>query len=113
MVDLEVRHIVFKISWILKMEDHPFYSKFICEQLIPVLGLLIWECNIHKTDANCYTNKKEGFWIQVLCAWYEYHYARPISPVEIGQQIIWCNSDIRLRGHPLFTSNVFCNVYYV
>ena len=56
----------------------------------------IWKCNLSKHDIKDVIKDTNSFWASVLAAWCEYNYVDEIPDEEVGNQIIWFNSKIKI-----------------
>ena len=102
LVDLMAKQQSLKIRWIFQTIGDPFFSEIIVRNLVPQLGHYIWQCNLAVNDVKrvvVYNPKK--FWIQVLEAWCCYNFKEDIELQYTGEQIIWCNSLIKVGHQPI------------
>ena len=89
-----------KIAWIFRQDAYTC-NMFNC--MIPdALGTLFWDCNLKKTDVNLFIpGDFPRFWKQICYHWFEY---QGYQPKITSNQILWCNSSIRINEKPVLFS---------
>ena len=99
LVNLSKRHQSLKICWLFKETN--FISNMLNKVAPEALGMLFWDVNLCTTDLAKYVNVKcPEFWKQICYHWFDYKWGREsITP---AQQIIWCNSQIRVKNEVLY-----------
>ena len=86
-----------KATWPKILHEEQEYASLVYRSMrVSALGEDIWRCRISKQDV-----QKLGidtpFWEDVLSSWSEYNYYKDFR---IENQIIWYNSQIRIRNKP-------------
>ena len=102
LVNLRKKDKALKAGWIKTIHDDTEIAEIAHSLLSKKLGFLLWQCNIKREDIAgidqiCTDNR---FWKSVLHAWCEYSYV----PWICENQIIWCNSNIKVAGQTVFWS---------
>ena len=100
LIDIARKQDAIKILALFQSETDKFLHHRMHQQLEPKLESVIWKCNISPQDVS----KKydtENFWPQALLAWSKIHYHRPSNKQEIGEQILWLNSHIKIKGETI------------
>ena len=98
LVDLNAKQDSLKIQWIYRIQENPFLTECMCDNLCSIMRSVIWECSINlKVVTELF---KSSFWREILEAWSKINYKNPQSKKEYKAKIIWYNSDIRINGKP-------------
>ena len=97
LVNFSVKDKSLKASWVRMIMDGSYPAEFANSFLCPVLGNLVWCCNLKCEDVNKVISMENPFWVDVLTAWCEYHYPSRDGP----DHMIWLNSDIRIDDRPV------------
>ena len=106
LVNLRNRDIALKATWPQILEQETEYAKLVYYTLrIPMIGEDIWRCNLEKKDIAAMKTTNQ-FWKDVLSSWSEYNYNQN---VRIENQIIWYNTQIRIRGKPIMWNDIYKN----
>ena len=97
--DIRAKQASLKVGWIqvLQQDDHTAaiaYSSM--GSTTAILKHHIWMCNLHKKDAAGLSDNR--FWKQALVHWAQINYN---SSSSVWDQVIWCNSYIRIQGTPI------------
>ena len=100
LVDIVTKQKALKIKWIAYIKNDPFFAEIASEPLIPNWGLFIWQCNLMCSDVNKVISR-ESYWRQLLTAWCDYHYFTPETPEDVQNQVLWCNSHIKINNTPI------------
>ena len=100
LVNFEAKHNALLIQWVKTVSENKHFQSYIYDWLVPDLKHLIWECNLNYTDVADVV-KKESFWSEVLRRWATVNYKEPTSRQQILNQIIWCNTLIRVGDTPM------------
>ena len=94
-----------KLEWIRRLHSEQcssFFRALVYNQLnCGFKNELIWECNFNATDVVKF-ECKSAFWTDVLKTWAEYNFVNPQCPEEVGNQILWYNSLIRVAESFVF-----------
>ncbi|KAL9976552.1 hypothetical protein ACROYT_G013871 [Oculina patagonica] len=106
MIDINKFNQSLKVSWIQKYLDptNDGKWKFVFEDSLKKHGGRdIFTCNLHKDDTPT-LGVCNPFVQEVLEAWAELHFTdvTDITDVNVGDQIIWYNSLIRINDRPVF-----------
>ena len=104
-IDLYVKDVSTKISWIKRIHQNSFMCK-IAENYIPHLSTLnekLWACNINEKDIRAIT--KESFYRDVWLAWSKINHKSPSNLEEILNETLWLNSFIRVNDGPVVYKN--------
>ena len=97
-----------KIAWLFRIDS---YIEKMTNLLIPSeLGSLFWDCILDTNDLQSYINQGMPiFWKEICYHWFDFKKdVHPISVVS-GDQIIWCNSLIRVNSRPLYDAQLIKN----
>ena len=106
LVNLKHKFKALKIAWLFR-ED-----VFIQNQLSMLppteLGHNFWHCQLNVNDVKQFLNiDSDPFWKQVAMHWFELTFKENIAESnEILQQVIWCNTHIRIRNKPVPPQNI-------
>ena len=98
LVDLSRKDDALKITWVRMIFADQYPEEIPHSQLHPGVGKNIWVCNLKHTDVDDTCTGASDFWKDVLKAWCKYHY----TVDWIGDQIVWCNSNIRIGNSPVW-----------
>lgn len=101
LVDLELRNLALKASWVPRILTHPNEVwAWLAYHKLPVHSDIIWDCNISADNIRKLFDVHE-FWIQVWMAWADIKgVEEPNSRDEILTQIIWLNNHITRQSVP-------------
>lgn len=92
-----------KAQWIPKIINSEFWGNMFYAKLKDKIGLLIFRCTLAPRDIKHVINKNnELFWYQVLLAWAEYNFVKPMDVHDIMNQTVWLNSFIRVDNRPVY-----------
>ena len=106
LIDIEAKYKAILISWVHRLSDNATLSMIVYDNLCPVIREKIWQCNLSKKDAmRQFTG--ENYWSRVLHTWCILNYCEPECADEVLDQIIWCNSYIRIEDRPVFWKQFF------
>ena len=101
LVNVRDRQRSLRVSWIREIYTKKEWD-YIYQWLVPKMGELIWDCNIHKADVkNICVAEMSNFWVETLEIWTEMHYCEPQTKEEVCKQVIWCNSLLKIDGKML------------
>ena len=104
LVNLENKDKSLKATWPMILAHEPEYASMVYSMLrCSRLGEDLWRCNLKKDDVK-FINSKNLFWKQVLNSWCEYNY---YVNRNFENQLLWFNSDIRIRGRPFFWADIY------
>ena len=106
MIDINAFNQSLKVSWIKKYLDQTNRGnwEFVFDDSLKKHGgEAIFSCNLHKDDIPM-LGISNPFVREVLETWAEIHFSdvATISSANIGDQIIWYNSLIRINDRPVF-----------
>ena len=65
---------------------------------MPILGKTIWRCNLKQCDVKKVVKNNQTFWADLLRTWSEINYHVPHDAGSVYDEILWCNSLIRIQG---------------
>ena len=112
LVDLVAKQNALKISWIFKLNQSPFLQAAMYENLTSSLGMSLWKCNLSQTDAMKIF--KASLWGDIMAAWCLINYRKPSNRLEVLDQVLWLNSDLRINNRPVcWTSWIQCGILTV
>ena len=101
-----------KISWIRQLDNDAMLANCAFEALDPCLKGLIWRCNLTKKDI--IKEFDQSFWWEVLIAWCEINYHDPQTKSQVLQQMLWRNSNIKIKGKTVcWRKWVEQGIYYI
>ena len=103
LVHFKKRDMALKATWIQILKDDEEMAAIAYQSLIQELIDDIWRCNLKSEDAKHFVQK--GFWHDVLVSWCKFNF-KSLTDVK-ENQIIWCNSLIRIGKHPVFREKAF------
>ena len=101
LVDFKIKELSLKASWVSFLESDPFLSQLAFQQLNPLLKMKIFQCNLQHKEVYEHFDK-EGFWSQVLFAWASLFFQTDVPVENVGDQIIWYNSHIKIKDKALY-----------
>lgn len=106
MIDIHTFNKSLKASWIKKYLDptnNGRWKFFFDVNLKMYGGKFIFSCNLHKDDIPL-LKIRNPFVCEVMSIWAELHFsdAVAISIANVGDQIIWLNSLVRIDNQPVF-----------
>lgn len=96
LMDLATKNASLKIAWVFKLIRTPvtFWTS-IAHYFLPTNDALVWDCNL--TSKDIVKTYSTSFWIDVLRAWSEIHFKILENVLDIKNQVIWCNSNIKIK----------------
>ena len=104
LVNLVVKEKSLKATWPMILAKEKDYSQLVYGIMrCTSINEMIWCCNLKCEDVKLLHISCQ-FWEDVLCAWCEYNY---YSDQRIENQILWYNSNIRIRNRPFFWKDAF------
>ena len=104
LVNIRKKDIALKASWPLILEQEENYANLVYSIMrMKTIKADIWRCSLHPKDVNKMGIQNE-FWRDVLQSWctFNYYYLR-----RTDNQLIWYNSEIRIKGKPFFWRDVY------
>ena len=106
LVNLKKRDLAMKAGWVQTLTSDRYVSLFAYRKLSNVLKQDIWICNIKPKDVRKIWGNE--FWADVLYAWSLLNYTDEVtSEKEIGNQFLWYNSEIRIKGMPVLFKRAY------
>ena len=105
LVDLKSRHKALLCKWVFVSLENDFFREVAANQLVSLLGLFLWQCNLELKDV-CYMVPHTSFWTHVLTAWCEYNFTPQDQIQQPLDQVLWCNSHIRIQNVPIVWEKV-------
>ena len=100
LVDLRVKDAALKAVWIKILQQDVQINAIVNSTFSPVLGNVLWRCNLKAEDVQHYTGKNiqaDPFWLDVLTHWCNFNFKEDLRK----QDVIWMNSNIRIEGRPV------------
>ena len=108
LVDMRVKELSLKASWIVYIKDDAFTAECCYECLDKTLRESIWYCNIKRRDIERIFT--DSFWRDVLSAWSEINFKNSVNTEqEVLAQHLWYNSHIRVNDKCIFYKQAFKN----
>lgn len=104
LTDIEAFLTSIKTSWVkryLDKENKGKWKYFFDQQLTIVGQELLFESNLDEKDVKSFL-KQGTFLYDVLVSWCKLNAIHCKNDSNIGKQVIWNNSNIKLKGKPLF-----------
>ena len=104
LVDLRRKDISLKATWPTILYGEDDYAKIVysimrCE----TMGADIWRCSLLACDVKIMKIKSD-FWSDVLKSWCQFNFN---NNFRIENQLLWYNSNIRIRNRPFFWADVY------
>ena len=108
LVNFEIKQEALKASWVKSILEGNYPAEIVYNILHPHLKENIWACNLSSEDVDMVINicPQHIFWKEVLKAWCKYHYRKQDETLD-HDQILWLNTDIRIRGSPVWWPNAY------
>ena len=104
LVNLKNKDIALKATWPAILQHEEDYAKMVYGMLrCKKLQENIWRCHILPEDVQ-QLKIQNTFWKDVWKSWSEYNYHKGMR---IDNQIIWYNSNIRIKNKPVMWNDVF------
>ena len=107
MVNIQLFNESLKLAWIKRLlsekEGTWKYLVFYQFRILSILRRLFFECNLSDDDFIdhfCASNVN-SFWKDALQIWCKRNCRRPLNNNEISNQILWCNTFIRVQNKPV------------
>ena len=107
LVDFDVKQDALQLKWVLKAYSDPSFM-YVSELLGGDMGSEIWKCNLHPSDVVSVC-KEDSFWRDIRKLWARLTYYKPQTPEEVKNQIIWNNSNIKIKGKLIPLNKVLSN----
>ena len=105
LVNFEWKDKALKISWVEILQNEPALAELAYKQLNYMLKENIWKCNLKQKDIkDLFSN---SFWRDVLISWAEINEHEVVTPDQVMGQFYWLNSNIRIKGKPIFYKKCF------
>ena len=83
------------MQWVKRLSDNCDFNYVYAIELDLMLKEKIWQCNLSKHDSvNVFSSK--SFWHQLMSMWAEHNYHIPEGKEQVGSQILWYNSKLKL-----------------
>ena len=98
--NIQFKQEALKIEWIKTIQRNNFFRNCLFREVGLPDTKFILDCNLSKRDCVKYCNP-QSFWGQVMIAWYKYTYEKPESSINVRDQPIWFNTNIKLKGQIL------------
>ena len=106
LVNLKHKDISLKATWPQILYKEEEYAEIVYGILrCSVIKKDIWRVNLDKKDINNMKVKSE-FWRDVMLSWSEYTQR---AGTRIENQIIWYNSNIRVKNRPIMWNDIYLN----
>ena len=80
---------------------NPLLELCMLDNIAPKISNLIWKCNLKKSDV-AKVLQAESLWSQTLETWCEINYFWAQNRSQVEAQIIWLNSEIRIKNTLIF-----------
>ena len=105
--DLLKRDQALKVQWVNRMYQNDAILSALAYFFLntKMHNTLFWECNISPQDVQFF-QIKNNFWKDVLWSWCDINFKTP-EPQEIGHQILWYNSHIKIGGEILYNDTAY------
>ena len=100
LVDIRCKLISLLSQWTYRCKSILFFNVVSSNPLIPSLGQFIWQCNLLASDVDKLI-PNGSFSAEALKAWCEFSYETPKTADAILNQVIWCNSCVRIDNLPI------------
>jgi hypothetical protein len=120
MVNIQLFNESLKLSWIKRLlsnkEGTWKYLVFYQFKIIDVLQELFFKCNLSETDFLLYYCEANvnRFWKNVLQTWCKRNCQSPLNYNKVCNQILWCNTFIRVQNRPVFYNDWYqCGCVYL
>ena len=107
LVDLTLKSKALKIGWIQSLLTDDKLQKLVYENIGLDLGDKIWSCNLKDEDIK--TIIKDPFWVEVVIAWQTFKKIIKSESKEHTDEIIWCNSDVKIADKVLYRADCIKN----
>ena len=105
LVDLKLKQISLKCTWIKMLNDDKKYAAMAYSLFSPVLHEDILHCNFKPEDATLICPEDTPtFWKDFLATWAVYNYS---VNKKWNEQLIWFNSNIRRSNKPYIITHVY------
>ena len=101
LIDIVAKQKALKIQWIFKIQKDPIIESLANYFLNNKIGNLLWEANLSKDDIQLVVGRRGNFWTEVLSHWCDYNYEKLSEDMEVGSQVIWNNTHIRIENKPV------------
>ena len=107
--DISIQERALKIAWVKRIiEGENEELRNLVRLVIPDCKQAIWKANLRQSDTSkIIKNDGSGIWGSVLGAWCAFNYKEPNSPIEILNQSLWYNSNIRRQDRPFMNRNLY------
>ena len=97
LVNIEAKHKSLLIGWIGSLQSNKNIYSLARDAIGPMAeDNLVWRANISPEDANKLF-PKENFWTQLIKIWASYNFFEPQSKETVRNQVIWLNSNIKVK----------------
>ena len=98
LTNLKNKDMALKCQWVSKIFQNDSIKTLAYELLANPIGDEIWKATLCTTDIK--KMFKDSFWRDVLISWSTLSYDEPIGKTQVLNQLLWCNSLIRVAGSP-------------
>ena len=104
LVNLSIKDKSLKATWPFILRNEPDYANMVYATMrCSDLKENVWRCNLKKKDVK-YLKIRNEFWNDVLEAWCDFNQSYGNRQ---DNQIIWYNSDIRIKNRPFFWRDTY------
>lgn len=108
LVDIEARQRALKMQWVIRIKNDGIWSTLFNGMLKENLGNLIWVCNLHSKHVKyIFREGTDLFWVQIAEAWASCNFKNQTEKLNVGEQVIWYNSNILVQNRPMLFINAF------
>lgn len=108
LVDIESRQSALKVQWLIRIRESNFWSKMFFSCLYEDVGNILWNCNFKPGHIKCILrDTSDAFWMDFLSAWASCNFTDKVDRMNVGEQIIWYNSNILIAERPFIFREAF------
>ena len=90
-----------KLDWVFRYLQQTDIANRADEALGNCACTMLWSCSLNTRDAVKIFSTNH-FWGDVLTVWTKYSYQLPTQKREVLEEILWLNSNIRVRNTPVY-----------
>ena len=109
LVDLAARDKALKGQWVMQIGKNEKLANLAYTMIGNEIVHQLWECQLKTKDLRVLFSRVPVFWKDVMAAWFNLNEITPSTREQVCDQIVWYNSDIRIKDTPIFHKKLYVN----
>ena len=100
LVNIPKKELALKFQWVSKAINDDLIRELASRLLKNPMGELLWKVNLDYKDAMEHI-PNTNFWSSWFAEWCNFKFIKPQGKVEIENQVLWWNSNVRIANKPV------------